>query len=500
MGTTSSNLSNGPPDPSNISVDSLSLRRAWNQTIRTRTHVDVAIIGAGIGGLYCASKLGSSKKIIIFESSAEIGGRIRTLKNNIDRGAWRVHDSHARMHTLASELNIELEPTHSSLALKKFNCGNTTKNNPIQGLSTFQSNVVQNDLQKALQNEQSTGYIGLQDGIARTYTVKSVSTDSGADPIFRVPKNGMSEFPVKLRQALPSNVKVHMKTRVTQITLERQQNDSIYWLETRDRNGSKQHWSASSVILNCQLAHLPKTNFEEFLKPVKACVGSRPLTHVYVKTDRDLNPLYNVTCDELGQLITIGPRTLMASYTGGELSKLHFHYWLQDKSRYTSWLQGLVDKHFEKLERPPVKISDPRVFYYEHAVGIWPPNFANKKCMKEVAHPHPVRLPNLYWVNETLSENYQGWAEGSLEVAEYVLACIHETVKPKIFTSIPKNAIVIDGRVLNVESWMASHPGGKMAIWSYLGKDATDMFYGIHSTKSGALALIIPFQIGFMES
>ena len=497
MGTTPSNLSDSQL---NTQVDSLSLRRAWNQTIRTRIHVDVAIIGAGIGGLYCASRLGLEKKIIIFESSAEIGGRIRTLKNNIDRGAWRVHDSHTRMQTLASELNIVLEPTHSSLAPKKVECGNTTKNTPIPGLSKFQSNVVRQGLHQALQNEQSTGYIGLQDGIARTYTVKPTYKRSRPDPIFRVPKNGMSEFPVRLRRELPSNVKVHMKTRVTRITLERKQNDSIYWLETRDRNGSKQHWSAASVILNCQPAHLPKTNFEEFLKPVKACVGSRPLTHVYVETDRDLDPLYNVTCDELGQLITIGPRTLMASYTGGEISKLHFHYWLQDKTEYTRWLQGLIDKHFEKLERAPVKISDPHVFYYEHAVGIWPPNFANKKCMREVAYPHPVRLPNLYWVNETLSENYQGWAEGSLEVAEYVLACIHGTVKPKIFTSIPKNAIVIDGRVLDVESWMASHPGGKMAIWSQLGKDATNVFYGIHSTKSGALALILPFQIGFMDS
>jgi hypothetical protein len=400
------------------------------------------------------------------------------------------------MHALATELKIDLEPTHSSLATKTYTQEKLGGPAPkLPGLSSFQSNVVQSGLQKALETEQRTGYIGLQDGISRTYGVKPDPKD-----IFRVPRGGMSEFPLKLRQALPSNIKVRVKTRVTKITLERQNGQPIYWIETRGRDGSVDYWSASSVILNCQPVHVPRTNFEEVVQLVKACVDTRPLTHVYVKVDRDLEPLYHVTSDELGQLITIGPRTLMASYTGGELAKLHFNYWLQDKSGYTSWLQSLVNDHFKLLKRDPVALADVKVFYYQHAVGIWPPNFANKKCMREVAYPHPVKLPNLYWVNENLSETYQGWAEGSLEVAEYVLACIRGTRAPTLYASVPSKALVIDGRVIDVDVWMSSHPGGKWAIWPYLGKDATDMFRGIHIIKSGALAHVLPLQIGFMES
>lgn len=418
---------------------------------------------------------------------------MRTLPDNIDRGAWRVHDSHRRMHNLARTLGINFVPTNSSQAQKtyaelapKLDCPQ------VPGLSTLQSNAVQTSFARATQDELRTGYMGLQDGAKRSYTV---TPDPKA--IFRVPTKGMGAFPTNLHRALPSNVETRLKSRLTKLTYEAR--DRVYWLEVQDRQGHSEYWAADTVILGCQPAHLPATNFDELLAPIKAAVSTRPLTHVYCKTDRHVEPLYHVTGDELGQHITISPTTLMAAYAGGEAATLHQRYWLQNKTAYTAWLNQRVNHHLAKLGRSPLHLTDPQVFYYKRAVGIWNPNVLGKTCMREAACPHPVRLPNLYWVNETFSDSHQGWAEGSLEVAEHVLACIAQTYKPVIYNTIPDNAIAIDGRVINVADWMDRHPGGKWAIWRYLGKDATAVFRGIHLTKSGALPLVLPLQIGFIE-
>ena len=186
----------------------------------------------------------------------------------------------------------------------------------------------------------------------------------------------------------------------------------------------------------------------------------------------------------------------MVSYSGGQLASLHFQHFLQDKPGYIQWLQTLLNEELTQ----EVQLSNVRVYHYAHAVGIWKPNFAGKKCMRECAVPHPVQLPNLYWVNENFSEGYQGWAEGSLEVADHVLSVIQKKTPTQTFTKVPKNCVVMDGRILNVEKWMEVHPGTKAAIWFYLGKDVSDMFHNIHTTKTGAIDLVLPLQIGFLTS
>jgi len=77
--------------------------------VATPTDCDVAVIGAGIGGLYTAWRLltgcsregGVAPKVCIFEASARTGGRILTLRGadalpqgfdgyTVDMGTWRV--------------------------------------------------------------------------------------------------------------------------------------------------------------------------------------------------------------------------------------------------------------------------------------------------------------------------------------------------------------------------------------------------------------------------
>ena len=469
-------------------IPNLNFRRAWNDVVRKRTHVPVAIVGAGIGSLYCASQIESETDIVIFESSPQVGGRIRTVQDGIDRGAWRVHTSHLRMQKLAETLGIKLEPTLSSQASK-------THDPSLQmmipktksGLSAFQQNVLEHGLEKARSAEQYTGYLGLQDGLKRTY---QIHTKSGGT--FQVPEKGMSEFPLKLAASLVST-KILLGTRIVQMDRE----NDIYWLCAQDRDGVKSYWSCDTLILGCQPVHVPRNNFSQLIEPICRCIDTRPLTHVYADLNKRIEPpIYHVTGNALAQIISVRPKTLMVSYSGGQLASLHFQQHLQDPKKYKEWIQSLLA---ETLGRTDLRISKVRVFYYEHAVGIWRPNFTQKSLMKECAVPHVTKLPNLYWINENISESYQGWAEGSLEVAEFVLKSMKETYSGfKLYKSIPKKMIVIDGRVLDVEKWSKVHPGGLAIIRKHFGKDVTDLFYNIHSTKSGALNLVLPLQVGFV--
>merc|ERR1712066_469962 len=40
--------------------------------------------------------------------------------------------------------------------------------------------------------------------------------------------------------------------------------------------------------------------------------------------------------------------------------------------------------------------------------------------------------------------------------------------------------VVVDGKVLNVTSFLSQHPGGELAILTFAGKDATEEFNMIH--------------------
>ena len=77
---------------------------------------DVAIIGGGIAGLYCALKLSPHLKIILFESNDYFGGRIKTNESpHFETGAGRVNEHHVLFCKLLHEYKLTLIPlsTHS---------------------------------------------------------------------------------------------------------------------------------------------------------------------------------------------------------------------------------------------------------------------------------------------------------------------------------------------------------------------------------------------------
>uniref|UniRef100_A0A6C0EUV4 Amine oxidase domain-containing protein n=1 Tax=viral metagenome TaxID=1070528 RepID=A0A6C0EUV4_9ZZZZ len=68
---------------------------------------DIAIIGGGISGLYCALKLNKKNNIVLFESD-RIGGRIYTHTNpTYEIGAGRFNNSHKILVSLIKKYDLE---------------------------------------------------------------------------------------------------------------------------------------------------------------------------------------------------------------------------------------------------------------------------------------------------------------------------------------------------------------------------------------------------------
>ena len=89
---------------------------AINNIVYYLMSYDVAIIGGGIAGLYCALKLSPHLKIILFESNDYFGGRIKTNESpHFETGAGRVNEHHVLFCKLLHEYKLTLIPlsTHS---------------------------------------------------------------------------------------------------------------------------------------------------------------------------------------------------------------------------------------------------------------------------------------------------------------------------------------------------------------------------------------------------
>ncbi|MGD9966550.1 MAG: flavin monoamine oxidase family protein [Hyphomonadaceae bacterium] len=83
---------------------------------------DIAIVGAGVAGCYCAYRLSAASpraRIVLLEQSNRIGGRLETaflpgVAIPAELGGAFVSDSHARVSALAGELGLALTPVRWS--------------------------------------------------------------------------------------------------------------------------------------------------------------------------------------------------------------------------------------------------------------------------------------------------------------------------------------------------------------------------------------------------
>lgn len=444
---------------------------------------DFIVVGAGIGGLYCARAL-SDKKVLVVESADHVGGRCVTATHRRERGAWRVHSSHARTLALMHDLDIKLVLTRSSRVEKQ----KQTDLPPMakrakKGMTLFETTLLKHGISTTQKIDQNTGYMGITKTSRASYWAPHNK--------YFVPSKGMGELP----KQLSSKLHILTDTRVTYLQFLPKHKTYEVYVMVREKKYSnkfkKKIFRTKGIILNCQPVHFPDTNFNQQLLPLRHVVSTEPLTHVYVTLTKPLPPTYKITNNLLGQVISITPTQLMISYSGGDLATFHYRFHMNYPEEYAAMLK----QYF-----PSCNFSNIEVFHHKYGVGLWNPNPAGQslQLMEKCAVVHPIHLPGLYCVNENISARYQGWAEGTLEVAELVLDYIRQRKTSIILTTMPKEYLIYDKRVLDVSKWKEHHPGSKQAIENHLGEDVTDLFNNIHSTKSEAMQYILGFQVGFI--
>ena len=413
------------------------------------------IIGGGISGLYCVDLLIdkyniSPNNICIIEKNNRWGGRIYTKYNteyNItyEAGANRVPDSHT--------LTINL--------LKKYNLGSniTPIDNSIEQTNLLINSYGYND-DFYIQN----AYDGL----------KSLKRDFNNQ--YNIVKDGFSQL-------------IHnMVKRFTEIGVNlRLGKKCIKWEWIYNFNVKISDFNNNNEIVKCKklilaldqwsLLQLPQLSDIYYLLNT---VKSTPLTKIYALFENKpiswFSGINKITTNiPLRMFIPIDESKgfCLLSYSDGYFAK----YWqqLSIKNDLLDQLMISIKKLFNDRDiKEPIFID--KIHWYNGA-HLWPVNVDSNYVYHQIIKPYINK--EIYICNEAYS-NYQGWIQGSLDMAERVclLSNTELGIKRKIFKKDVINSkylTIIHNKVYDISSWIDSHPGGEI-IKKAIGIDSTHMF------------------------
>tara|TARA_Y100001970_G_scaffold84781_1_gene106948 strand:+ start:181 stop:1500 length:1320 start_codon:yes stop_codon:yes gene_type:complete len=433
------------------------------------------VIGGGISGLYVAWKMKAS---MLLESTPRVGGRVRTMRNgeavDYEGGPWRIHESHRRALRLLHRLGLEVEQTTSS----RMRGGS---------LSAYGKHLIKYGVSKANQMELESGYEGFDAAAAENH---AYTRHAGGK--YYVVRTGFDS----LVEALEKKVKcpIRTNTRVTNVRRSKGQ----YEIEVSVRKGTHFH----KKMYRCKrvVFALPPHNTtqwdvcQQWLRAQINAVKTLPLHHIYGSIGTALPPTHTKDSTSLLAQIVSGDhdtRTFQVSYSGGRRAQ----FWNRLNMENPRQFHSLLRKELRKQLPPKLRkkrLRRVRSHHFEHAVHYWVPAYGfkgNKRSARQSVVPHPNKLPGLYWVGEAFS-SVQGWIEGALETAE--LACIAMRKPLKRWrTTLRKGEVMVEGRVVNVDTFANVHPGTRLAIQKYMGKDATKVFSHIHPSYSWGIVFAL---------
>lgn len=440
--------------------------------------IPAVIIGGGIAGLYLSTRLPCP--CLLVEASASLGGRIRTSYDEdrvtLEQGPWRVHESHSRFLALIAEAGLHVDPTSSSSL--------------SGGYSTFDKIVLEKGIEAAREADIRSGYVGLSNATAAANVYHAQRHQDGT--YFTV-REGLSKVVEFLEDISPADIWINTKV----YNVQRKKHRYIISAKRRvEKDRFESIVVCTSSVFFCVPPHVTKQwdVVDKYLRPQIHAVQSHPLHHIYV-AGRLAKNTHRKIPSVLSQIISgdYEKKYFQASYSAGRVATFWQRLKLNDPALFRSFLLKELRREGIVIEKNNVDIKS---FYWEHAVHYWIPLYGSpsvQKLVEQGVEPHPLYLPNLYWCGEAFS-GYQGWIEGALQTADMVL---QRVMQPSPFLkTYPREFVVMDGRVIDVEKWKHVHPGSEKAIAKRLGKDISEIFRHInHTTVSWAT--LYGLQVGF---
>ncbi len=463
---------------------------------------DILIIGGGIAGLYTAWKLHQrGYSVRLFEKHAEFGGRIKSKYKDKDKdkgkekdknkdkemlyetGPWRIHESHTRLLDLLKTLEL---PIHSiskkkeykdfpiTSGKKSFKKKSEIKVQPMD-VTMFQEECIRSSVEAANESMQKSGYdMHFQEAFRK----ESKSMYQSSEGAYFVMDDGFSTLVKTLVNILSEQSNVTMCLQHFVQNIDYDPKSKIYKVEYTVRK--KTHYVSYSTSARHVILAIPPLDLQRFksltLHPNIATVGTLPLLHTMAYSEKISKNFGKYVCNSpISQIICscFDNNWFQISYTSGRMAMLFHNLYLSSKREWRKYLLSEFYKYFPKS----ITVSKIIPYFWRNAVHYWHPNYkTNANTLeKRNINPHPQKYPNLYMVGESIS-TVQGWIEGALQTVDILLDGEFSMTKKKL----PKEYVIYDNRIINVEKWKTVHPGSQIVIENHMFEDITQLWNQYH--------------------
>lgn len=458
---------------------------------------EVHIIGGGISGLYLALLLSSHKhlKIHVYEKQSHFGGRIRTEYDKEGRvlfetGPWRIHPSHKNMLLLIQKLQLKKQEIRQTIQNQFSNTNKKEKKIELNNTVTeYQRDCFEESIDFANQKMLESGYDMLLQRANGTRAY-SYQTYEDTDRFF-VLEDGFSSIIkgiVSILEKCP-NVFLYCNFHVTDVSFEK----SIYTMHVNIRKENEFH--PKRIKAKCLVIATPPSVIRMWksltLFPNTSMVSSLPLIHVYGKLKKDekwnMEHRKEVVNSPISQIIasTFGNQWCQISYASGRFAMMLQNLLIRGKDVFHKYILS----EFQRYRKST--ITEVKPFFWRNAVHYWNPNLPSVETnmMKRCIQPHRRKYPHLYWIGEAISTK-QGWMEGAIETSNHVYKLLKKRDKT-LKTKMPKEYVIYDGRILNVEKWKHVHPGSQEAIENHLYQDITHLWNTYHPQEAAKYMVLL---------
>ena len=379
---------------------------------------DIAIIGGGIAGLYCALKLSPHLKVIIFEESDYFGGRLKTnYSPQFEIGGGRFNEDDKMLCELLHQFNMTFIPLSNNIdyidkddglivhaqeyyqhLLKQVTSHNSEK---LREITFYQHCVNIIGKERADHIINIHGYI---DDMKPFNAYDAINMYKKREGKYFVLKEGFGEL---------------CKRMISKMKITKLLNHKVSVIKRLDDHFKVDHVLAKKLIF----AVPPKNLHFPILKPLFPLfdsVKASPLLRIYAQYPEPywfdgLNSM--VTDDVSRHIIPIRNGLIMIAYADGEYITPFIK---NGKLKKINELKKIISDELNNLF-PNLNIPAPtyfKTFLWDVGYHSWKSKYNSHKVINDLSS-----IDGIYICGEAFSLK-QGWVEGALLSAEKVVKSV----------------------------------------------------------------------------
>ena len=400
---------------------------------------DILIIGGGISGLYLAYNLikKTNHKVLLFERSSELGGRIRTDKLGetvIEMGAARFSNKHKLLLSLLKDLKLdnqkiklpkEIDYYYQNKKIK-YDIGKKLKK-LIHYKKKYSQTYLENinllqycqEIFGTKESEKLKSMFGYDAEFIKLNAYSALEMfeqDLLGDKIdYYILKDGLIQIIHKLEEILNSSkrVKIYKNANVMSVY-----NNKI---EVEIKT-IKKKYSGKKIVFSIPLADIQKYELfrdYEYLNSVEGI----PLLRIYAKYPKDKknkvwfhNIKRTITDKKIRHIIPINYEegVIMISYVDYDLAEMWNNWCILGDKVLNQKITDQISIVFAQKIPEPIEY---KYYFWQNGVHMWKTNHSMNSIYQKLLKPFPDQ--QIYITNEAFCK-HQCWIEGCLKMVKDV--------------------------------------------------------------------------------